>query len=160
MHSCRRSSGGGNGIVHVRGYRRANGTYVAGYTRSLPRKSSSTTLTLSGKRTSTCGSAVQVVSPAANSRVCSTGKTVYVRGYTRSNGTRVAGYFRSPPSSKGSSMKTSSAGNPHNRCSPSISSVAANCSRSPTSPPHWSSSAKTVIIQNPWPVPHILWQIT
>ena len=76
--------------------------------------------------------------------VCSTGKTVYVRGYTRSNGTHVAGYFRSPPSSKGSSTKTSSAGNPHNRCSPSISSVAANCSRSPASPPHWSSSAKTV----------------
>ena len=49
MHGCNRSrstrtDGCRNGTVQVKGYRRANGTYVAGYTRSLPRKSSFTTM--------------------------------------------------------------------------------------------------------------------
>ena len=141
MHGCRRSrsTGGGGGTVQVKGYRRANGTYVAGYTRSLPRKTSSTTPTTSGKRTS-CASAVQVVSPAASSSGCSNRKTVYVRGYTKSNGTYVAGYFRSPPSSKGGSNSRSAA-NPHSSCA-STSSVAGNCN-SPASP-HCPSNAKIV----------------
>ena len=139
MHGCNRSR---NGTVQVRGYRRANGTYVASYTRSLPRKSSSTTTPTASRgksRASTCGSAVQTVSPPASS----SGKTVYVRGYTRSNGTHVAGYFRSPPSSK-SGSRSSPAASTHvvNRCSPS-SAVAAGYS-SPASPPHWPSHAKGV----------------
>ena len=136
MHGCNRSR---NGTVQVRGYRRANGTYVASYTRSLPRKSSSTTTPTASQgksRASTCGSAVQTISPAASS----SGKTVYVRGYTRSNGTHVAGYFRSPPSSK-SGSRSSPAASTHvvNRCSPS-SAVAAGYS-SPASPPRWPSHA-------------------
>ena len=139
MHGCNRSR---NGTVQVRGYRRANGTYVASYTRSLPRKSSSTTTPTASRgksRASSCGSAVQTISPAASS----SGKTVYVRGYTRSNGTHVAGYFRSPPSSK-SGSRSSPAASTHvvNRCSPS-SAVAASYS-SPASPPRWPSHTKGV----------------
>ncbi len=148
MYGSRRSgSCGRNGTVQVRGYRRANGTYVAGYTRSLPRKSSSTTMPVTAchgiSRTSICGSAIRVASPAANSSV----KTVYVRGYTRANGTQVAGYYRSPPSKSGSVSNPRPAASPHivNRCS-SSNSVASihNCSGSPAGPSHCPSNAKAV----------------
>ena len=74
----RRSSGGGR-TVHVRGYTRSDGTYVAGYTRSAPGSRSSAGSSSGGSR------------------------TVQVSGYTRSDGTYVAGYMRSLPGASSSS---------------------------------------------------------
>ena len=66
--------------VQVRGYWRANGTYVSGYTRSVPSSSRS-------------------VSSRCSSASGSSDRTVQVSGYTRSDGTEVSGYTRSLPCS-------------------------------------------------------------
>ena len=84
---------------------RANGMFVAGYTRSLPgsgskaRKSTTTTQKYSCLRTDSDGS---TASPPVQA------KLVQVRGYTSgSDGTYVAGYTRFLPSPKGNSGKNS-----------------------------------------------------
>ena len=69
----------GGGTVRVSGYTRADGTYVAGYTRSLPG---------SGKTS------------GGPSRSSGASGTVHVKGYTRSDGTYVSGYTRSAPRTK------------------------------------------------------------
>jgi hypothetical protein len=107
----RGSASGGSKTIRVRGYRRANGTYVAGYTRSMygsGSKSKSTTtpqkLIDTDGSTTPPGQAIPRSSRAAASFPdADQGKTVHVRaiGYTRSNGTCVAGYMRSLPSLKG-----------------------------------------------------------
>ena len=133
--SRRSASSSGNGTVYVKGYTRANGTYVAGYTRSAPgaSRSSSSHSTAS----SSSGSAVHVSgytrangtyvegytraspgasrsrssasSAAAAEDSLSSGSVVHVRGYTRANGTYVEGYTRASPGASRSRSSTSSA---------------------------------------------------
>ena len=106
-----RSSGGaggggsksGGGVVHVSGYTRSNGTYVAGYTRSSPgsaSRSSSATASRSAAATSgmSVGTSCSYSSAASPMSTSGTG-VVHVRGYTRSDGTKVAGYTRASPKS-------------------------------------------------------------
>ena len=121
-------SSGGSGVVHVRGYTRANGTYVAGYTRSRPssaggsRSSSASTPSRASYHSSSTGGTVNVrgytrsdgthvagYTRAAPGTSTSSGGSgvVHVRGYTRANGTYVAGYTRSRPSSAGGSRSSS-----------------------------------------------------
>ena len=157
------STGGGR-IVQVRGYTKANGTYVAGYKRSLPgsgSKSKSTTTTQkSSYLTDTYGdrsanrkknfnaTQVQAIprSPGAvagpDARFFSLRKTVRVRGYTRSNGTYVAGCTRSLPSPKRNSEKSSVATS--NGSSGLVSS--ARCSSHQTNP-IGSSNGKVVLVK-------------
>jgi hypothetical protein len=113
----RGSTSGGSKTVRVRGYTRANGTYVAGHTRSMPvsgPKSKSTTtpqklIDTDGSTTPPVQAIPRSSRAAANLPDASQGKTVHVRGYTRSNGTHVAGYMRSLPSLKGNSGRGSAA---------------------------------------------------
>ena len=79
----------GGGTVRVSGYTRADGTYVAGYTRSSP-----------GSGRSSGGS--------SRSSGSTSGNTVHVSGYTRSDGTYVSGYTRSSPGSSSSKSYSSS----------------------------------------------------
>ena len=81
--------------VSVSGHYRSNGTYVKGYTRSAPSRSSSCSSSVSSSRGST-------------SSRSSSGGTVSVSGYYRSNGTYVSGYTRAAPSSRGSVHSDSS----------------------------------------------------
>ena len=90
----RRSSGDGR-TVNVRGYTRANGTYVAGYTRSAPSSRSSGVSSGSTGRSSASGSSA---------------RTVSVSGYTRSDGTYVAPHTRAAPGSRSSSVSSGSTG--------------------------------------------------
>ena len=87
--------GGGGGVVHVSGYTKANGTYVAGYTRSSPggASRSSSSSTAAGRSTTS-----SVASPMSTSGTLSSG-LVHVSGYTRSDGTKVAPYVRASPKS-------------------------------------------------------------
>ena len=73
----------------VRGYTRANGTYVQGYVRSAPGRN-----TNSSPRVSASGN----------------GGTVQVSGYTRRDGTQVSGYTRSTPQPRNSSCSSNSQG--------------------------------------------------
>ena len=84
--------------VHVKGYYRSNGTYVAPHTRSAP------TARGSGASTSACKSRTSSSSSCSTSG--STG-VVYVRGYTRSNGTYVAPHTRSAPTKQESGASSS-----------------------------------------------------
>ena len=74
--SSRSSSCSSSSTVHVSGYTKSNGTYVAPHTRSTSSRSSSG---------------------------CTTSGVVEVKGYTRSDGTYVAPYTRSTPSRSSSS---------------------------------------------------------
>ena len=87
--SRRSASSSGNGTVNVRGYTRANGTYVAGYTRSSPGASRS--------------------SSSHSTASSSSGSVVHVSGYTRANGTYVEPYTRASPGASRSRSSTSSA---------------------------------------------------
>ena len=87
--SRRSASSSGNGTVNVRGYTRANGTYVAGYTRSSPGASRS--------------------SSSDSTASSSSGSVVHVSGYTRANGTYVESYTRTSPGASRSRSSTSSA---------------------------------------------------
>ena len=105
-----RSSGGGGskssggGTINVSGYTRANGTYVAGYTRSSPggasRSSSAASRSTSGTPSSSVSSGYSSKASAPwPSPGSSSGNVVRVSGYTRSDGTHVAGYTRASPRS-------------------------------------------------------------
>ena len=96
--------------MQVSGYTRANGTYVAGYTRSSPRPSSGASSASSNGSVNVSGytrsngtqvsgytrSAPRSGNTGSNS-VTKANSTVSVSGYTRANGTEVSGYTRSTP---------------------------------------------------------------
>ena len=83
--------------------------YVAGYTRSLPSSIKGNPGKCQSAATSIVSSA-QYNSQSTNPSGSSGGKVVHVRGYTRSDGTRVASYTRSLPTKK--SKKTFAAVHP------------------------------------------------
>ena len=88
----RKGGGGsrsGGGAVNVSGYYRSNGTYVSGYTRSTPSRSSI--------NTTACGYSSISRSDTGG------GRTITVSGYTRSDGTQVSGYARGAPRTTSSS---------------------------------------------------------
>ena len=107
------ASSSSGSTVQVSGYTRSNGTYVAGYTRSLPSTSNS-----SSQRCYVDNAANRelgrVGKPLGTHVVHSDGSTtvsgirkrtehpVQVSGYTRSDGTNVAGYTRSLPGTSSS----------------------------------------------------------
>ena len=96
--------------VHVQGNTRSNGTYVTGHTRSFPSplKGNSpvaTTQACNGSSGLFCSS-VQCGHQPTNPSVSSSVKVVHVRGYTRSNGTRVASYTRSYPTKSTKTIAT------------------------------------------------------
>ena len=87
--------------VHVQDYTRSNGRYVTGHTRPFPSplKGNSpvaTTRACNGSSGLFCSS-VQCCHQPTNPSASSSVKVVHVRGYTRSDGTRVASYTRSYP---------------------------------------------------------------
>jgi len=84
-----------SGSVHVKGYTRKDGTYVAPHTRSAP-----------------SGSSHSSSSGSAGSSSSHTGGSGYVHGYIRSDGTYVAPYTRgdsSGPDHSAASSRSSSA---------------------------------------------------
>ena len=81
----------GGGTVRVSGYTRADGTYVAGYTRSSPGSGARSGGSLGG-----------------SSRSSGASNTVHVSGYMRSDGTYVSGYTRSSPGTSSSRSHSSS----------------------------------------------------
>ena len=79
---------------------KSNGTYVAGYVRSLPSRPKGSLRSNSAATTCSNGSygfAADHYSSPTNPSESSGGKVVHVKGYTRSDGTRVASYRRSLP---------------------------------------------------------------
>ena len=138
-------------IVHVRGYTKSNGKYVAGYTRSSP--GSRTLSSCSGSTASTHenrsfnqGPVRVFIPPAASpSGLSSSRKTVHVKGYTRSNGTHVDGYTRSPPLPKGNGSQSSSTANHNGKGSFSSVTVASGYSLLTKSPSPGSSRSPTCV---------------
>ena len=101
--SCGSRSSASSGVVHVSGYTRADGTYVAPYTRSSPGSASrSSSASASASRGATSG-----YSSAASPMSTSGTGVVHVSGYTRSDGTKVSGYTRASPRSSSKSTNAS-----------------------------------------------------
>ena len=106
-------SSGGGGVVHVRGYTRSDGTHVAGYTRSLPSSASRSSSATASRSATTSGMSVGSYggySSAASPMSTSGTGVVHVRGYTRSDGTKVAGYTRASPKSTSKPASAASIG--------------------------------------------------
>lgn len=78
-----RRSDGEKNVVKVSGYTRADGTYVAGYTRAAPQRKSR-------NKSSSC--------PGPNES--------YVSGYTRTDGNKVPGHFKAVPQKKSCSKSS------------------------------------------------------
>jgi len=78
--------------VHVRGYTRKDGTYVAPHYRSNPDGIFSNNWSTQGNVNPYTGAVGTKVTPPDDY-----GSDVYVRGYTRQNGTYVAPHYRSAP---------------------------------------------------------------
>jgi hypothetical protein len=102
------------GETYTKGYTKADGTKVSGYCSSHGSKASpAAAATAAAKAAPAAQSTAKAAAPAAaaatakaatsttksatTSTSCPPGKT-YVNGYTKANGTKVAGYCRSAPS--------------------------------------------------------------
>lgn len=106
MTTTNSSSSDASRVVHVSGYVRSNGTVVETYTRAAPRSSVSSTS--SSSSSSSYATNCTTASPSSGSDARG---SVDVHGYTRSDGTVVAAYSRSAPSSSASSGVGSSSSN-------------------------------------------------
>jgi len=92
----------GAGQVHVNGYYRSNGTYVAPYTRSSPNSSPYDNYSFPGNtnpytgKTAT-GNPNTYIKNLYNNKYTSSSSVIWVDGYYQTDGTWINGYYRSAP---------------------------------------------------------------
>ena len=88
--------------VHVSGYTKSNGTYVAPYTRSSPNSTATDNYSYPGNTNpytgkTASGNTDTYINNLYNGNSTSKSSDVWVNGYYRSDGTYVNGYYRSAP---------------------------------------------------------------